>query len=614
MDEKRALIAVVLVFVVLLTFNVYQNSQRRERAEEPQLEPGSSAQVEAEPLVAAPRDDEETTAPVPAAAPEAGAFVSEAEPIGDEIGETTTTVESSLWVATLSSRGGSITSWRLGEYQAASGDQVELVPPGTSALTARIRYGPSEIDTGDRVFSYDGPEHIALDGTTGPVTVRYELAAAAGVGVVREYTFYPDRYAFDVVLAVDGASDPAATREIVIGWPGVLATEAKETGKDLASVAMVEGRPARIDAGKLRQGPVVRVGEIAWATSQSRYFMAALVPAAPFSGLEATGEPEASFAGFRGTAAIPDGGGAVRLTAFAGPQDYRLVSDVEPTLERAIDMGWRLTRPLSVLVLKALVWAHGLIPNYGVIIILFSILTKLIFYRLTHKSFTEMKRMQDLQPRLEELKKKHANNKEELARAQMKLYKEAGVNPLGSCLPMLLQMPVFIALFQVLRTTIELRGAPFALWITDLSQPDTIAAIAGFPIHILPLLMGAGMLVQQQFSSRDPSQAMMGKLMPIVFTALFYNFASGLVLYWLVNTVLSVAQQYYIHRGPSAAVEPSADAAAPAGVPNEPPASSATDAPVFIEDAEVVEDPVVASATRPRKKGGGKRRKKRKKR
>ena len=121
---------------------------------------------------------------------------------------------------------------------------------------------------------------------------------------------------------------------------------------------------------------------------------------------------------------------------------------------------------------------------------------------------------------------------------------------------MLLQMPVFIALFQVLRTTIELRGAPFGLWITDLSQPDTIAHIAGFPIHILPLLMGLGMLVQQRFTSKDPQQAMMGKMMPVIFTALFYNFSSGLVIYWFVNTVLSIVQQYYIHRGPDAATEP----------------------------------------------------------
>jgi len=192
----------------------------------------------------------------------------------------------------------------------------------------------------------------------------------------------------------------------------------------------------------------------------------------------------------------------------------------------------------------------------------------------------------------------------------MRLYKEAGVNPLSSCLPMLLQMPVFIALFQVLRTTIELRGAPFMLWMTDLSQPDTIATVAGFAIHILPVLMGVGMLMQQKFSSTDPSQAAMGKLMPIVFTVIFYNMASGLVLYWLVNTVLSIAQQYYIHRGPSAAEEASRGAAAPLGVPANTSPSSTTDAPRF-EDADVVTD-APANPGVARKSGGRRRGKKRK--
>lgn len=614
MDQRRALVAVVLVFVVLLAFNLYQSQQMRRLAEEEALEPAATPVVEdaatggseAEPI-------EEGAAAVDADASESERHAAVA-PSAATIDEVVTTIEAPLWTATLSSRGGAIVSWRLAGYQAASGEPVELVPEGVSALSLRVRYGASDIETAERVFEYDGPVSVLLDEGSEPLTIHYRLADGSGVEVARTYTFYPDRYSFDVAVSVSGGEGPAATREAWIGWPGVTATEAKEGPKDLASVAMIGGRPARIDAGKVRGEPVLRVGEITWATSQSRYFMTALVPVTPFTAVEASGEPEATFAGFRAATPIPEGGGTIRLSAFAGPQDYRLVSDVEPTLERAIDMGWRLTRPLSVLVLKALVWAHGLVPNYGVIIILFSVLTKLLFYRLTHKSFTEMKRMQDLQPRLEELKKKHANNKEELARAQMNLYKEAGVNPLGSCFPMLLQMPVFIALFQVLRTTIELRGAPFALWITDLSQPDTIAMIAGFPIHILPLLMGAGMLVQQQFSSRDPNQAMMGKLMPIVFTALFYNFASGLVLYWLVNTVLSVAQQYYIHRGPSTAAEPSPDAAAPASVPSNPLASSTTAAPEFIEDAQVVEDPVPATANPRRKKGGGKRRKRRKKR
>jgi YidC/Oxa1 family membrane protein insertase len=614
MDDRRALIAVVLIFLVLLTFNIYQSQQKRKQAaEEPEATVTTEVTEETGALSGAAGPARERAAPEAAAPERVSELVEEAKP-AEEAPEVVTRIEAPLWSATLSSRGGALLSWRLKEYRAASGDTVDLVAPGSRGLAVRIRYGTVDLDTGETVFEHEGPKEIVLKEGSAPATVRYRLAGASGIELVREYTFYPERYSFDVAVDVRGLNGPAATRELWIGWPGVPATETKESAKDLASVAMVDGRQTRTDVGRVRREPSLRVGEIAWATSQSRYFMTALVPTRPFTAVESFAGPEAQFVGFRAADAIPEAGGATRFTAYAGPQDYRLLEQVEPSLARAIDMGWRLTRPLSALVLRAMVWAHGLVPNYGLIIIVFSILTKLLFYRLTHKSFMEMKRMQDLQPRLEELKTKYANNKEELARAQMNLYKEAGVNPLGSCLPMLLQMPVFVALFQVLRTTIELRGAPFALWITDLSQPDTIATIAGFPLHVLPLLMGVGMLVQQQFSSRDPSQAMMGKLMPIVFTALFYNFASGLVLYWLVNTVLSVAQQYYIHRGPSAAVEPSVGAAAPTGVPGNPQASSTTAAPEFLEDAEVVEDSARAPANPSQKKGGRKRRKKRKRR
>jgi YidC/Oxa1 family membrane protein insertase len=315
--------------------------------------------------------------------------------------------------------------------------------------------------------------------------------------------------------------------------------------------------------------------------------------------------------GFRAALPIEGESASQVFTVFAGPQDYTRVSSLGIGLERAIYLGYPWVRPLSVIMLRALVWVYRYIPNYGVVIILFSILTKLLFYRLTHKSFTEMKRMQDVQPKLNALKEKFGDDKEALAKAQMELYKKEGVNPLGSCLPMILQMPVFFALFQVLRTTIELRGAPFMLWITDLSQPDTIAAIAGFPIHVLPLLMGLAMLAQQRFTTTDPSQAGIGKMMPILFTALFYSFSSGLVVYWLVNTILSVGQQYYIHRGPAAS-DVSTDAAAPDGVRNGAPAS-VTAVPEF-EEAEIVEDDIdagpPAQKKRPKRRGGRRRKKK----
>jgi len=190
-----------------------------------------------------------------------------------------------------------------------------------------------------------------------------------------------------------------------------------------------------------------------------------------------------------------------------------------------------------------------------------SALTKVLFYRLTHKSFKSMKQMQDLQPRLAALKEKHKDDRQKLSEETMKTYKEAGVNPLGGCLPMLLQMPVFIALFSVLRNTIEVRQAPWMLWINDLSQQDVLFTmpfslpLIGSAFSLLPLIMGGSMFLQSKIGGgiAGPTSATqpagLTYLMPIMFTFLFYKMPSGLVIYWIVNTVLSVAQQWYINKG-----------------------------------------------------------------
>jgi YidC/Oxa1 family membrane protein insertase len=620
MDERRAILAVVLIFVLLFAYNFYVRQQSAKQVPELAEGPGVESVMDdvegarvSDRLVTMPGEvaeaessDEGNAAPGVSRESEGTLAAGDLTALpGAGMEESLLRVETPLWTAILTNRGGAIASWELAEYQARDGMPVQLVPPGDRGLRILVRAGTETIDTGAWHFTGDGRSQIVIDERSGPVSVRYEATRRDGVGVTRDYTFYPDSYVFDLAVTVMGLDEPMARRDLVIGWPGILPTEVKEDKKSLASTIMIDGKPRRNDIGSLRKETLKRfAGEIAWATSQSRYFIAAVAPEESiFSEVEAFGDQERQTVGFRGAVALPQGSGATKFTVFVGPQDYRLVSAAGAGLDRAVDLGWSLTRPLSVLMLRAFMWAHGIIGNYGVVIILFSILTKLLFYRLTHKSFTEMKRMQELQPKLEELKKKYENEKEALAREQMALYKREGVNPLGAgCLPMLLQAPVFIALFQVLRTTIELRGAPFALWINDLSQPDTIASIAGFPLHVLPILMGVGMLVQQRFSSKDSSQAAIGNMMPILFTALFYNFASGLVLYWLVNTVLSVAQQYYIHRGPTTAADVSPGAAAPGDIAGQP-TSSVTIAPEFdAEEAEVVETSKPLDSKKKRKK------------
>jgi YidC/Oxa1 family membrane protein insertase len=228
-------------------------------------------------------------------------------------------------------------------------------------------------------------------------------------------------------------------------------------------------------------------------------------------------------------------------------------------LEENVEMGWKFFRPVAWAVLWAMLATYKVIPNYGWVIIIISVLTKVLFYRLTHKSFKSMKDLQALQPRIQALRAKYGKDKQKLSEETMKLYREAGVNPLGGCLPMLLQMPVFIALYNVLRFTIELRGAHFAGWIDDLSQQDQLFKLPlslpfiGDAFSLLPILMGISMFAQSKLGgsptgSTSPTPPGFTTLLPIVFTVLFYKMPSGLVLYWLVNTVLSVAQQYYINK------------------------------------------------------------------
>jgi YidC/Oxa1 family membrane protein insertase len=247
---------------------------------------------------------------------------------------------------------------------------------------------------------------------------------------------------------------------------------------------------------------------------------------------------------------------------YLGPLDIKALEEYGVGLEKTIDLG-RL-RFFSKFILRLLIWMKGFIPNYGLVIIILSILTKVLFYRLTHKSFKSMKDMQRLQPRLKELQEKYKDDRNRLNQETMKLYKEAGVNPLGGCLPLLFQMPVFIALFSVLRNTIELRHAPFMLWINDLSSPDVLfdfgvnLPILGSEFHLMPLLMGAAMFLQSKMSGGSPTgeaatgtasqQKMMQTMMPIVFTFIFYNMPSGLVLYWFINNIFSIIQQYWVHR------------------------------------------------------------------
>ncbi|HAF07649.1 MAG: membrane protein insertase YidC [bacterium] len=225
---------------------------------------------------------------------------------------------------------------------------------------------------------------------------------------------------------------------------------------------------------------------------------------------------------------------------YIGPIDYKILKNLRNGMDKIPDFGWSLIQPISKLILSFMIFMYRFIPNYGVIIIILSILFIVIFSPLTFISFSSMRKMQMIQPQLEELKKKYAKDPQKLNTETMNLYKKSGINPFMGCLPILIQMPIFFALYAILRTTIELRQAPFALWIRDLSYKD--------PFYVLPILTGITMFISQKISSTatDESQKMLVYIMPIMITILFLNMPSGINLYWFVYNILSVGQQILI--------------------------------------------------------------------
>lgn len=488
------------------------------------------------------------------------------------------TVTTPLYEITLSSGGGEIVSIRLLNYetddepvQMINWDPDSLSGLGTVALvgenrrlgTSDVRFAPYL--PGSSIPLADGAA-LDLDPSSAPKTLIFRSEGADGKQLERYYTFYADRYVFDTGIRFQAGHFPFA-RSIRWGFgPGLRATEANEQDDFSRFRGIVR---LGEEVYKKKRGDFVEefAGTIQWATLQTKYFTAIMMPPEPVGGeAQLRGRKAINF--ITGWIQIPiSSRGTIdqSIQIYLGPLDNNRLSALGRGLDKTIDIGFErvaIFRPISFAILWSMQKIHKVIPNYGLVIIIISIFTKILFYRLTHKSFKSMRDMQSLQPRIAAIKERYKDDKQKQSKETMRLYKESGINPLGGCLPMVFQMPVFIALFNVLRTTIEVRGAPFMLWIDDLSQQDVLFDLPfaipflGTAVSVLPILMGVGMLLQSKIGGGMAGPGMgagqpkgFTYLMPIMFTFLFYKMPSGLVIYWIVNTVLSVAQQWYINKG-----------------------------------------------------------------
>lgn len=594
--DRRTQLAVLLIALILGVNLIYtarvQKTRVAERArvaattpEKPAAEIPASPQPSPlgseQPLEAAPTGTPLATpaGPFPAASADAGELL----------------IETPLQTIRIARAGGVIRELQLRKFEMTGTDApVDLVPSlhagaDRHALGLVLRGGGTEWDLSQARFdvapgAFDPDGRLVLEAGSGPRSFELRCEAAGGGAVVERYTIDPDRYDFQVDLTlVPGPGLPRIEGYEIAWTSGMPVTESnpKEDVQRFRAVASVNDETLRKRPGDFRKEPsLTQPGTLRWACVQSKYFMVGLIPAEPEAGtLEVAGDARTNWIGMRFAQPSPWRTGPETYRIYAGPIAFEEVKALGVGLESTVELGWGWIRPISALLLKFMEFLNNFIPNYGIIIIIVSILSRLIFWPLSAKSMQSMKRMQELQPRMEEIRRRYAKDPKAMNEQIMLMYREQKVNPLGGCMPMLIQMPIFFALFSVLQSNIELRNAPFIAWIDNLAAPDVLYRMAvklpviGHNLSLLPLLMG-GTMIWQSLVTPTPAtpagskpnpmvqqQFMMKWVMPIVMTFIFYNMPSGLVLYWIVSTLVGIAQQRGINRKP--AVVPALVAATP---------------------------------------------------
>ena len=460
-------------------------------------------------------------------------------------------INTDLYSAEVSSiSGGSFNSFKFNRYFTADSKLVNIAKGNNLLITGKT------LDGGDLNLSGPWDIHSKENGVIQKIVFKKEVFS--GMFIYKSLFFYEDSYVVDVELDLTDVSNNIY-RNAIFGWSGGLSSTEENLEDDLYyfnSYVYQGGELENLKVGKGESEDKTFNGTTDWAALRTKYFTVAIIP----ENNKAVGRVTLSGVGDEktetyGASFVFDPINKEGFRLYLGPLEYDRVTSLGVGLESIMDFGWSFIRPISKGVLYALKSMHGVIPNYGFVLIVFAFLIKLIVYPLTKKSYQSMSAMQAVAPEINELKEKYKSNPTKLNQATMELYKKRGVNPLGGCLPMLLQMPLLFALFQVFRTTIELRAEPFIWWITDLSSPDTVLLlpfkipIYGSHVAILPVLMVVSMFVQQRMMSgaaQQPQQKTMQYFMTAFFFLMFNGFPSGLNLYYTLFNVLTIAQQKLI--------------------------------------------------------------------
>ncbi len=506
--EKRTLLAVILSLIILLGWSYFFPKK---------YAPQKTSQPQQAPLKTEPAVKPETTQPSSQPAIE---YPETKETLANDI-----IVETDLYKAVFSTEGGTIKSWELKTYKDGHKMPVVLLKePGSIPPLGIIFEDPNRTLPLKPIYETNIKQLMLSKGD--PKGELIFIFSNNVMSVKKKFVFYNNDFKVD--LSIETVNVPSYTLPVGTNF-GVFDKQQKEHKGPLL---LLDSDRKEFDE-KLKE-KLNFTGNILWIAQEDKYFTAALIPIAQTEGAEVWKEGASPEIAFKVKQPKQD------FILYAGPKEYDRLKNLNKGLEHIVDFGW------FTVVAMPLFWVlkffHKFLGNYGWTIILLTIVVRIPFIPILNKSQQSMKKMQKIQPMMAEIKEKYSKDPQKMQKEMMALYKKHKVNPVGGCLPMLLQIPVFIALYNVLNKAIELRGAPFALWITDLASKD--------PYYILPITMGVTMVIQQKMtpSTMDPAQAKIMMFMPIIFTFMFLTFPSGLVLYWLVNNVLGIIQQYFVNK------------------------------------------------------------------
>ena len=453
-------------------------------------------------------------------------------------------VETDLYRAKISTRGAVLTSWELKRYQQTATDSaaVQLVRQGSKFA------GPLAVVTADAELTkilgnglYTvSRDFSSLDSShpTGHITFQFR-DEAKNLLIEKILTFHVDSYLVDIAIRSTGLDG-----DLTVGLGtnfGIV-----EWGDGLIGQI---GSASSVDEKVDKDAPdseIERKGAVHWLALQDKYFLSVLIPKQASSTVVKKEGDKLLSGSVRFQAQTS--GSLMNLQLYAGPKEYDTLVAMQIGIEDTIDFGWfvfgswGVVKAVAKPIFYVLRFINNYTHNYGVTIILLTMMLKVLFVPLQYKSYKSMKQMQVIQPKVLAIQEKFKDDRDRLNKELIKLYRDHKVNPVGGCLPMVLQMPVFVALFNILYMTIDLRQAPFMAWITDLSVQD--------PYYVLPIIMGVTMVVQQKITptTMDPTQAKIMLMLPAFMTFLFINFPAGLVLYWLTNNVLTISQQLITDR------------------------------------------------------------------